>query len=65
MLTEKEIAEKYCDINFRGAFTGARTFQMFLKTDLDEDIGLKQIYNILQAQPFYVMKPYCSTAVVG
>jgi hypothetical protein len=55
MLTDKEIAEKYCDINFRGAFTGARTFQMFLKTDLNEDIGLKQIYNILKAQPFYLM----------
>ncbi len=55
MLSDEEIADKYRDINFPGAFSGARNFQMFLKTDLDEDIDLKRIYNILKAQPFYVI----------
>jgi len=55
MLTDEEIAEKYRDINFPGAFSGARNFQMFLKTDLNEEIDLKRIYNILKKQPFYVI----------
>ena len=55
MLTDEEIAEKYRDINFPGAFSGARNFQMFLKTDLNEEIGLQRIYNILKTQPYYVI----------
>jgi|688.fasta_scaffold29059_7 hypothetical protein len=55
MLTDQEIAEKYSDIDFPGSFSGARNFQMFLKTDLNEDVDLKRIYTILKNQPFYVI----------
>jgi hypothetical protein len=55
MLTDEEIAEKYRDISFPGAFAGARAFQIFLKTDLNEDISLKRIYSILKNLPFYVI----------
>ena len=55
MLTDDEIAEKYRDISFPGAFSGARNFQMLLKTDFNEDIELKRIYSILKKQPFYVI----------
>ena len=55
MLTDSEIADRYRDVGFPGAFSGARNFQMFLKTDLNEDISLKRIYNVLKSQPFYVI----------
>ena len=55
MLTDEEIAEKYRDLSFPGAFAGGRAFQMFLKTDLNEDISLKRIYSILKKLPFYVI----------
>ena len=55
MLSDEELLEKYQDINFAGAFSGARTFQVFLKTELNEDVTLKRIYQILKAQPFYII----------
>ena len=55
MLTDEEIIEKYRDLNFPGAFSGARNFQIFLKTDLNEDIPLSRIYQILKTQPFYII----------
>jgi len=55
MLTDSEIADRYRDVGFPGAFSGARNFQMFLKTDLNKDISLKRIYNVLKSQPFYVI----------
>lgn len=55
MITDSEIAEKYRDVNFYGSFSGARNFQTFLKTDLNEDVPLKRIYNVLKNLPFYII----------
>ena len=55
MLSDEEILEKYRDISFPGAFSGARNFRLFLKTDLNEDVPLKRIYQILKEQPFYII----------
>jgi hypothetical protein len=55
MLTDGEIVEKYRDILFPGAFSGIRNFQMFLKTELNEDVNLKRIYDILKKEPFYII----------
>ena len=55
MLSDEDIIEKYRDINFAGAFSGARNFQVFLKTELNEDIPLTRIYQILKKLPFYVI----------
>ena len=46
MLSDEDIIEKYRDINFAGAFSEARNFQVFLKTELNEDIPLTRIYQI-------------------
>ena len=55
MLSDDQLLEKYRDINFAGAFSGARTFQIFLKTELNEDVSLKRIYQLLKEQPFYII----------
>ena len=55
MLSDDELLEKYRDITFGGAFSGARNFQVFLKTELNEDVPLKRIYEILKKQPFYII----------
>lgn len=55
MLSDDELLEKYRDINFGGAFSGARNFQVFLKTELNEDVPLKRIFEILKKQPFYII----------
>jgi len=55
MWTDEEIIEKYRDKNFGGSFSGARTFQTFLKTDYNLDISLNRLYSILKTLPFYVI----------
>jgi hypothetical protein len=55
MLSDEDIIEKYRDINFAGAFSGSRNFQVFLKTELNEDIPLTRIYQILKKEPFYII----------
>jgi hypothetical protein len=52
MLSDEDIIEKYRDINFAGSFSGARNFQVFLKTELNEDIPLTRIYQILKNSLF-------------
>jgi hypothetical protein len=54
MLTDAEVLKFYTDKNFAGAFAGALNFQMFLKTELNENVPMSQIYRVLQKQPFYM-----------
>jgi hypothetical protein len=55
MLSDEEIIAKFRDPDFPGSFSGARNFQVFLKTDLNEYVPLKRIYSILKSLPFYVI----------
>lgn len=54
MLSDSEILKYYTDKNFAGAFSGALNFRMFLKTELNENVPMSQIYRVLQKQPFYM-----------
>ena len=54
-LSDSEILDLYQDTDFAGSFSGARSFQMFLKTDKDVDIPLTKIYSLLKQLPLYIM----------
>jgi len=54
MLTDAQLLKYYTDKTFPGAFAGALNFQMFLKTELNENVPMSQIYKVLQQQPFYM-----------
>ena len=55
MLSDEEIIKLYRDPEFSGSFSGARSFQMFLKMDKNEDVSLKRIYSLLKQLPLYIM----------
>jgi len=54
MLSDTQLLKLYKDEKFPGSFSGGKTFQQFLKTELNEDISLKRIYKLLQSQPFVI-----------
>lgn len=54
MLTEEELKNLYLDEKFYGSFSGARNFQTFLRTDLNEEVPLDKIYRVLKTIPAYV-----------
>jgi hypothetical protein len=55
VLSDSEIVGLYQNPSFSGSFSGARTFQMFLKTDKNVDIPIAKIYTLLKQLPIYVM----------
>lgn len=58
-LTDTELADLYQNETFPGSFSGARTFQQFLKTEKNENVPLSQIYKVLKSIPnyMYTLKP--------
>lgn len=54
MLSDDDILKLYEDKNFLGSFSGVQNFKIFLKTDYQEDISTKRLYNILKKLPNYV-----------
>ena len=54
-LSDSEIIQLYHDPEFPGSFSGARTFQMFLKTDKNVDLPIPKIYSLLKQIPLYIM----------
>jgi hypothetical protein len=54
-LSDSEILQLYKDPEFKGSFAGARTFQMFLKTDKNVDLPIAKIYSLLKQLPLYIM----------
>lgn len=54
MLSDQEILKLYEDKNFMGSFSGVKNLKIFLKTDFNEDISTKRLYNILKKLPNYV-----------
>jgi len=59
LLSSEDLLRLYQDKDFPGSYSGARTFQMFLKTDKGEDVSLHDIYKVLKTFPpyLYVAKP--------
>ena len=55
MLSDEQILNLYKDTDFTGAWSGARTFKLFLKFDKNENVSLRRIYKILKQIPLYVM----------
>jgi len=55
MLSDEEILKLYRDKNFSGSYSGVRTFQVLLKTQLNVDVPLKRLYDILKTDPIYLM----------
>ena len=55
MLSDNELIQLYQDVEFPGSFSGARNFQMFLKTDKNVDVPLSKIYSLLKQIPLYIM----------
>jgi hypothetical protein len=53
MLSDEQILNLYKDIDFPGSWSGARTFQMFLKLNKNEYVTLHRIYKILKQIPQY------------
>lgn len=54
MLSDEDILRYYKDETFPGSFASGKVLQLFLKTELNEDVSLPRIYKVLQTQPFYV-----------
>ena len=55
MFSDDELRELYQDPTFYGSFSGARNFQIFLKTDFNEDIPIDRIYKVLKTIRSYVI----------
>jgi len=55
MLTDAQIVDKYTDSDFGGSFSGVKTFQIFLKTDLNEHVSQNRLKQILNQLPFYIV----------
>ena len=53
MLSDEKLKALWSDTNFKGSFSGGRTFQSFLKSDLNENVSLSRIYSVLKTIPSY------------
>lgn len=53
-ISDSEILALWKDPNFNGSFRGARSFQIFLKTDKNIDIALQRIYKVLNTDSIYI-----------
>jgi hypothetical protein len=54
-LSDDEILKLWKNPDFDGSFRGIRTFQAFLKTDMNIDIPEKRLYNILKNDAIYLL----------
>ena len=59
MLTDEDIIKLFRDPKFKGSFSGMKTFQIFLSTELNEDVSLQRLYNVIKTYPDYIyqLKP--------
>lgn len=55
MLSDSDILRYYKDPFFPGSFSGVRVFQMFLKTDLNEEVPVKRIFKLLKQDSNYLL----------
>jgi hypothetical protein len=54
MLSDEEIISLWQNKEFGGSFSGIKNFKIFLKTDLNENVSEKRLYNIFKNVPDYV-----------
>lgn len=59
MLTDEDIIKLFRNPEFKGSFSGMKNFQIFLKTDLNENVSLQRLYNVIKNYPDYIyqLKP--------
>ena len=59
MLTDEDLIKLFRNPEFGGSFSGMKNFQIFLKTDLNEDVSLQRLYNVIKNYPDYIyqLKP--------
>ena len=55
VLSDEQILSYWRDPNFEGSYRGAKSFQIFLKTDLGEDVPLYRIYKLLKTDKIYIL----------
>jgi len=55
MLTDEEVHKLWHSPDFEGSYRGLRTFQVILKTNLNEDISLKRLHDILSQDSLYLI----------
>ena len=55
VLTDEEILSYWRNPNFEGSYRGAKPFQIFLKTDLGEDVKINRIYKLLKTDKIYIL----------
>ncbi len=54
-ISAKRILEIWKDPTFSGSYSGIKTFQILLKTDLNIDISERRLYKILKSDPIYLI----------
>lgn len=55
MLSDEEIHKLWKSPEFDGSFRGLRTFQILLKTNLNESVSIKRLHNILSQDATYLI----------
>ncbi len=54
-LTDTQILSYWRNPDFAGSYRGAKTFQIFLKTDLGEDVSINRIYKLLKTDKIFIL----------
>jgi hypothetical protein len=55
VLSDSELLSYWRNPDFSGSYRGGKTFQIFLKTDLGEDIPLNRIYKVLKTDKIFIL----------
>ena len=54
-VSDKKLLELWRDPNFAGSYRGIKTFQIFLKTDLNIDVSENRLYKIIRNDPIFII----------
>lgn len=55
VLSDEEILSYWRKPSFPGSYRGAKSFQIFLKTDLNEEVPLNRIYKLLKTDKIFIL----------
>lgn len=55
VLSNEQILSYWRDPNFAGSYRGGKSFQIFLKTDLGENVPINRIYQILKTDKIFIL----------
>lgn len=54
-ISDEKIIQLWRDPNFSGSYTGIKTFQILLKTDLNKDVSEDRLYKVLKRDQNYLI----------